>query len=86
MMLPEELKQRLEDAFPRARIEITDLTGGMDHYRVSIVWGGFAGLNPVARHRLVHSALREELRGPIHALTLDLQESGPSGGSSSSSS
>lgn len=73
-MPPEELKIKLEEAFPQAHIEITDLTGGMDHYRVAIVWTGFAGLTPVARHRLVHNVLREELRGPIHALTLDLRE------------
>jgi stress-induced morphogen len=75
MITPNEVMTKLESAFPDAKIEVFDLTGGMDHYKVSIKWGGFQSLTPVARHRLVHSALKEELRGgAIHALTLELSE------------
>ena len=74
MIDPQVLAEKLRNDFPGATISIEDMTGGQDHYRVSIVWSGFAGLSAVARHRRVHESLREELRGPIHAITLDLQD------------
>lgn len=74
MIHPQQILEKLKDAFPGAEIGITDLTGGMDHYQVVIEWTGFAGVTAVARHRMVHAALREELRGPIHALTLELKD------------
>ena len=44
-----------------------------DHWKATIVSEAFAGQNLIARHRLVMSALAEELKGPIHALTLDVK-------------
>jgi BolA protein len=43
--------------------------GGESHFRVEIVSDAFAGLSRVARHRRVHDALADELRG-IHALAV----------------
>ena len=40
------------------------------HFRVEIVSAAFAGLNRVARERLVQAALREELKGHVHALSV----------------
>jgi len=74
MIPPQQILEKLNEAFPGAEIGITDLTGGMDHYKVVIEWTGFTGVTAVARHRMVHAALREELRGPIHALTLELSD------------
>jgi len=47
--------------------------GGAGHYRVRIVASCFAGLSPVARHRLVYHHLQDLLPHPIHALALDAQ-------------
>ena len=44
--------------------------GGDSHFTVEIVSDRFAGLNRVARHRLVNAALAEELAGPVHALVI----------------
>ena len=44
--------------------------GGESHFRVEVVSAAFAGLNRVARQRLVYGLLAEELKGPIHALAL----------------
>ena len=44
--------------------------GGESHFRVEIVASAFAGLNRVARQRLVYGLLSEELKGSIHALAL----------------
>ncbi|KOF52485.1 MULTISPECIES: BolA family protein [unclassified Achromobacter] len=46
---------------------------GAGHYRVRIVAACFAGLAPVARHRLVYHHLQDLIPYPIHALALDAQ-------------
>jgi len=43
---------------------------GETHFTVTIVAPAFAGLNRVARQRLVYETLAEDLAGPIHALSL----------------
>jgi len=47
--------------------------GGAGHYHVRIVSTRFAGLSPVARHRLVYDLLQDLIPHPIHALALDAQ-------------
>jgi len=44
--------------------------GGESHFQVEIVSAEFAGKSRVARQRLVYQLLAEELKGPIHALSL----------------
>jgi stress-induced morphogen len=70
MLDPRSLERLILAAFPDARIEVTDLTGTQDHYQVSIVSSAFEGLPKIKQHRLVHEALAEQLKGPIHALSL----------------
>ena len=44
------------------------------HFQVILVSEQFGTVpSPVARHRLVHSVLDEELKGPVHALSLVLK-------------
>ena len=43
---------------------------GGGHYRLRIVSAAFTGKTPLARHRLVHDALGELMRGRIHALSI----------------
>jgi BolA family transcriptional regulator, general stress-responsive regulator len=44
---------------------------GETHMKVAVVAAAFEGLNTVKRHRLVYGVLKEELAGPVHALSLD---------------
>lgn len=46
---------------------------GESHFNVAIVSDAFRGMSKVARFRAVHKALREEMNGPVHALSLDLR-------------
>ncbi len=46
--------------------------GGMSHFKVRIVAEMFAGKSRIARQRLVNAALRDELAGQIHALTMEV--------------
>ena len=50
--------------------------GGQTHYNVRIVSPRFAGLNRVARHRLVNQALAAEFETGLHALSLTLKAPG----------
>jgi BolA protein len=50
--------------------------GGGTHYRVRIVSTRFAGLNRVARHRLVYELLPAEFADGLHALALDAKAPG----------
>jgi BolA family transcriptional regulator, general stress-responsive regulator len=43
---------------------------GGGHYRLLIVSGKFAGLDTVARQRMVYSALGEMMKREIHAITI----------------
>ncbi|MBK8209015.1 MAG: BolA family transcriptional regulator [Rhodospirillales bacterium] len=43
---------------------------GETHFRVEICSAAFAGLSRIERQRLVHKVLAEELRDPVHALSL----------------
>lgn len=47
--------------------------GGASHFRLRIVGPCFAGLSPVARHRLVYDQLQDLIPFPIHALALDIK-------------
>ncbi|GMI33905.1 hypothetical protein TrCOL_g5247 [Triparma columacea] len=40
------------------------------HFKVVVVSPTFKGLKPLARHKLVNQALKEELEGPVHALSI----------------
>ncbi|NBP97087.1 MAG: BolA family transcriptional regulator [Burkholderiaceae bacterium] len=44
--------------------------GGAGHFRIKITAQSFAGLNSVARHRLVYGALKEFMPHEIHALAI----------------
>ena len=50
--------------------------GGESHFDVTIEAAAFAGLKPLARQRLVHGLLADQLRGPVHALSLRLRAPG----------
>ena len=40
------------------------------HYKITIVAAAFAGQNTVKRHRLIHAAVGDLMRGHIHALSI----------------
>ena len=72
-MKPDDIIAKIRAALPDAVVELQDLTGTADHWKATIVSAAFAGKSLLARHRLVMAALAEEMKGPIHALTMDLK-------------
>jgi len=69
----EDIAAKIRAALPDAKIELKDLTGTADHWQATIVSAAFAGKSMLERHRLVMAALVEEMKGPIHALTLEVK-------------
>jgi BolA protein len=53
-----------------AGAERTDGSEGETHFHVILVSAAFEGLSRVERQRRVYAALKEELAGPVHALSL----------------
>jgi stress-induced morphogen len=70
-MRAEDIAARIRAALPDAEVTLEDLTGTADHWKARIVSTAFTGQPPITRQRLVMAALAEELKGPIHALTME---------------
>lgn len=71
-MKAEDIVAKIRVALPDAVVEMKDLTGTEDHWQARVVSAAFTGKSLIQRHRIVMAALAEEMKGPIHALTLDL--------------
>jgi stress-induced morphogen len=67
----DELRQRIEESIPCALAEVTDLTGGGDHFRAAVAAPEFAGLSRIEQHRRVYAVFGSDIGGPIHALSLE---------------
>jgi stress-induced morphogen len=67
---------KIRASLPDALVELKDLTGTEDHWQATVISAAFSGRSLIERHRLVMAALAEEMRGPIHALTLDTKTPG----------
>ena len=66
----EKLEKILENNFPKAEIKVIDLAGDENHYRVEISDESFNGKSRIAQHKIVNEALKEELKGELHAMQL----------------
>ena len=78
----ETIEKKLTEALAPSHLEVIDDSAshaghagnphglGESHFHVNITSEAFTGKNRVNRQRLVNAALREELAGPIHALSM----------------
>ena len=73
-MTTEQMKQKLEQAYPDGRVEVIDLTGSQDHYQVFVESQAFAGLNRIKIHQAVMAVFDAGIKsGEVHALTIKAQ-------------
>ena len=81
MTMAQTIHEKLTAAFMPKELTVEDESakhaghsgarpGGETHFNVRIVSDVFTGLSRVERQRRVYAALAEELRGPVHALSL----------------
>lgn len=78
----ETIEKKLTDALAPSFLEVIDDSAshaghagnphgrGESHFHVNITSTAFDGKNRVARQRLVNAALKDELAGPVHALSM----------------
>ena len=90
MTVADTMRRKLTERFAPSRLDIIDDSHrhaghagarpeGETHFTVTIVSDSFAGLNRVARQRLVYQALADELASRVHALALTTLAPGESG-------
>ena len=58
------------EAFPDAKIKITDLAGDNDHWAVEVISSAFQGKGRIEQHKMVYSALKGKMGGELHAMQL----------------
>lgn len=71
------IAQKLAAAFSPVHLEVLNESSGHNvppgsetHFKVVIVSESFEGTKLIDRHRVVNSALADELAGPVHALSI----------------
>ena len=68
-----EIETLLREAFPDAKITVTDLAGDGNHYSAEVIDESFRGKNRVQQQRAVYAALKGKMdgsNGELHALAL----------------
>ncbi|KGF73628.1 hypothetical protein DO97_16805 [Neosynechococcus sphagnicola sy1] len=71
MVSPDQVMTMIQAELPDAQIQVQDLTGGGDHYQVTVVSALFEGKGLVQQHQLVYGALQQAMSSEaIHALAL----------------
>ncbi|HHS89611.1 MAG TPA: BolA family transcriptional regulator [Rhodobacteraceae bacterium] len=68
-----EIEALIRDAFPDAKITITDLAGDGNHYAAEVIDESFRNMNRVQQQRAVYAALKGKMdgsNGELHALAL----------------
>jgi len=77
----ERITRKLSEAFAPQALDVRDDSdrhaghagareGGESHFDVRVVSAAFEGLSRLERQRRINAALREELAGPVHALSV----------------
>jgi BolA protein len=86
-----QIEEKLQVAFRPESLQVVDESHlhaghagarpeGETHFRVTLVSPAFAGKSRVERHRMVNSALADELAGPVHALAVHASAPGETAG------
>ncbi len=84
MSVAENIEEKLRAALNISDMELIDESqkhaghagarpGGESHFRLMVVSPDFTGKNRVARQREIYRILKDEMAGPIHALSLDIR-------------
>jgi BolA family transcriptional regulator, general stress-responsive regulator len=82
MSVKERITDRLITAFSPDSLNVIDEShqhhghsgareGGESHFRVQIVAQAFTGKSRLEQHRMINTALADELSGQVHALAIE---------------
>ena len=65
-----KISELISSGLNNAHVEVTDTTGGGDHFSATVISDDFEGLSLVDQHQLVYKTLENYLTNEIHALQL----------------
>lgn len=78
MTVAEIIEQKVADAVAPVHLEVINEShmhnvppGSESHFKLIIVSDAFDGKRLVGRHQIINSVLRDELQGPVHALSME---------------
>ena len=69
-MTAEEITKRIKTAIPDADVQLEDLAGDNDHWKVTVKSAAFQGQSRVNQHRMVNAAFGSDLGTVLHALAV----------------
>jgi BolA protein len=83
MSVRDTIEQKLSQNFAPTHLDVIDESsrhqghagwreGGETHFRVRIATQALAGKSRVMQHRAVMDVLADELKGPVHALAIEV--------------
>jgi stress-induced morphogen len=71
MISPQQVEEMIKAEITDAQVQVQDLTGGGDHYQVTVVSAQFEGKGLIQQHQMVYGALQQAMSSEaIHALAL----------------
>ena len=82
MTVKNNIEKKLQNQLHPTLLEVIDeshkheghrnwVPGGETHFRIRVASAAFTDLSRIEAHRMVHDIIKEELAGPIHALSLE---------------
>jgi acid stress-induced BolA-like protein IbaG/YrbA len=71
MVTPEQVVAMIQAELSDAQVQVADMTGGGDHYQVTVVSSQFEGQSLVKQHQMVYRAVQSAMDSEaIHAFAL----------------
>lgn len=78
MTVAETIKTKVTEAVNPVHLDVMNEShmhnvppGSESHFKLVIVSTEFDGKRLVGRHQMINAALRDELQGPVHALSME---------------
>jgi stress-induced morphogen len=65
-----DIEKLIRCAFPDAEVSVTPLADDGDHYAAMVTSAAFKGKSRVQQHQMVYDALKGQVGGALHALSL----------------
>ena len=66
----DEVKNLIVTGLPESHVEVSDMTGTMDHLEILVVSDEFKGKMKLAQHQIVMDILSESLKEKVHAVKI----------------
>ena len=70
MVTAEYIEKKIASGFPDSEVRVIDIDGIGQHFSVEVVSPSFKGKTTLAQHRMIYSALGEDMKELIHALQI----------------